>query len=280
MYEVDPAAQQPPAEPVRRAGREQARSEALAPVEVYRPEGRAPVLLLCDHAGRVIPEDLGDLGVAEADRRCHIGWDIGAADVARHLADLLDAPLVLGHVSRLVIDVNRRPYRPTSVPEVSDGTPVPGNRGLGREELRRRIRLAFLPYHRTIARRLAAFRREGRVPAVVTVHSCTPVMAGVHRPWQIGVMWNRDGRLALPVLQALRLEPGLSVGENQPYSGRSGVGYTAAFHAERTGLPNVQFEVRQDLIDAPEKALPWARRLAEALRGPLADPTLYRVRRF
>jgi predicted N-formylglutamate amidohydrolase len=166
------------------------------------------------------------------------------------------------------------------MPEVSDGTPVPGNRGLDREEIRRRIRGSFLPYHRTIARRLAAFRRAGRVPAVIGVHSCTPVLGGVARPWQVGVLWNRDGRLALPVLEALRLDPDLVVGDNQPYSGRSGIGYSVAFHAERAGLPHLQFEVRQDLFDTPDKARPWARRLALALRGPLADPNLYRIHRF
>jgi predicted N-formylglutamate amidohydrolase len=248
----------------------------LGAVELCNIEGAAPLLLLCDHAGRQIPAWLGDLGLPERERARHIGWDIGAADVTRALARLLDAPAVLCHTSRLVIDANRRPGEPTSIPRVSDGTIVPANQEIDAVGRRRRARIGFLPYHRAIARQIGRLRRHLPHPAVISVHSCTEVMGGVFRPWHVGVLWNRDERLARPVMDALAADPALNVGANQPYSGRIHNGYSIPFHAERAGLPHVTFEMRQDLIDCRERAELWARRLAAALRRPLADPLLHR----
>jgi predicted N-formylglutamate amidohydrolase len=257
------------------AGLEPAPDE-FASVEICNPEGLAPVLLLCDHAGRRIPAWLGDLGLSERERGRHIGWDIGAADVTRALSRLLDAPAALCHTSRLVIDPNRRPGEPTSIPRISDGTLVPANQQVDAAERRRRARTGFLPYHRAIARQIGGLRRRVAHPALVSVHSCTEIMGGVFRPWHVGILWNRDERLARPVLDALAADPALNVGANQPYSGRIHNGYSVPFHAERAGLPHVTFEVRQDLIEQGERAELWARRLAAALRRPLADPALYR----
>ena len=250
--------------------------ERVDAVEIHNAAGEAPVLLICDHAGRAIPPWLGDLGLNERDRARHIGWDIGAADMTRVVADRLDAPAVLCHVSRLVIDPNRRPGEPTSIPRVSDGTVIPGNQHVSVAERRRRFRLSFVPYHRAIARALAARRQRTRHPAVVSVHSCTEVMGGMWRPWHVGVLWNRDERLAQPVLAALRRDPALTVGANQPYSGRIHNGYSVPFHAERNRLPHVSFEVRQDLIGTRERAEAWGERLAAVLKAPLAEASLYR----
>lgn len=256
--------------PVRRSA-----TEPLEPVELYHPEGAAPVLVICDHAGRAVPAWLGDLGLSERERERHIGWDIGAADMTRVIAERLDAPAVLCHVSRLVIDPNRRPGEPTSIPRVSDGTVIPANQHVDETERHRRFQLSFRPYHRAIARMLARMRRRNRFPAVVSVHSCTDVMGGMWRPWHVGVLWNRDERLAAPVLQQLRQDRGLTVGANQPYSGRIHNGYSVPFHAERNGLPHVSFEVRQDLIGTRERAEAWGDRLAAVLGAPLADPAVY-----
>jgi predicted N-formylglutamate amidohydrolase len=243
-------------------------------VELCNLGGSAPVLLLCDHAGRWIPPELEDLGLPPPELARHIGWDIGAADVTRQLARLLDAPAVLCHVSRLVIDPNRKPGDPSSIPLISDGTLVPGNQDLGPEQARWRFRRFFLSYHRTVARQIGRLRREG-VPAIISMHSFTPRLGGTWRPWHAAVLWDTDPRLSAPALAALRREPGLQVGDNEPYSGRYPVGYSIPFHAARPRLPHVTFEIRQDLIETPAAAAAWAERLAGVLRQPLSDPKLY-----
>ena len=245
-------------------------------VELANPAGRAPLLLLCDHAGRRIPAWLGDLGLPAHELERHIAFDIGAADVTRRLAGLLDAPAVLCHVSRLVVDPNRLPGDPSSIPALSDGTLVPGNREVSPDEIRRRLAYAFIPYHRAVARQIAALRRRDGIPGVVSIHSFTPQLGASARPWDVAVLWEGDRRLAGPVLERLRRDPGLEVGDNEPYSGRYPVGYSIPFHAARTGLPHVTFEVRQDLIATRAEADDWAGRLAEVLREPLSDRKLYR----
>jgi predicted N-formylglutamate amidohydrolase len=254
-----------------------ARSEADRDqlVETFNLEGGAPVLVLCDHAGRWIPPELDDLGLPPMEVARHIGWDIGSADVARHLARLLDAPAVLCHVSRLVIDPNRKPGDPSSIPAISDGTLVPGNQDLSAEQVRSRQSLVFVPYHRAGARRIAHLRRRHGVPVVISVHSFTPRLANAARPWDVAVLWDTDCRLAAPVLANLRRDPTLCVGDNEPYSGRYPVGYSIPFHAARPRLPHVTFEVRQDLIATRETAEAWAERLAGVLRAPLSDRKLY-----
>ena len=246
-------------------------------VEVHHASGRAPVLLLCDHAGRVVPPELAGLGVGAEALARHIGWDIGAADVTRELAQRLDAPAILNHVSRLVIDPNRRPGSETSIPEISDGCVVPGNQGLDRTAVVERVLRYFLPYHRTIARHIAAFRRRGEVPAVIAVHSFTPRLNGEDRPWQVGVLWRGDTRLAAPVLAALRARGDLVVGDNQPYSGLREFGFTVQFHAQRPRLPHVMFELRQDEIATGPDALRYAEILHEVLAPALATPGLHTI---
>jgi predicted N-formylglutamate amidohydrolase len=270
MFEVDPTVAD-------RAASVREEADRAAPlVERCRPDGRAPVLLLCDHAGRQIPRRLDHLGLPEQELCRHIGWDIGAADVTRRLAVLLDAPAVLCHSSRLVIDPHRKPGDPGSIPEISDGTYVPGNQDLGQAERHRRLQELFIPYHQAIARALARLRRRVGIPAIVSIHSFTPIMQRGWRPWQVAVLWDEDDRLAAPVLDRLRQDASLEVGDNEPYSGRYPVGYTIPFHARRAGLPHVTFELRQDLIDTRPRAEAWAERLASVLHAPLQAPELYR----
>ncbi|WP_159710404.1 N-formylglutamate amidohydrolase [Geminicoccus flavidas] len=248
----------------------------MTTLELYRTERTAPCLVVADHAGRMVPEGI-ELGVDPHDLARHIGWDIGAATVSRRLADRLNCGAILCHVSRLVIDPNRRPRLPASMPVVSDGTVVPGNRDLAEADITRRIRDHFLPYHRAIARWLGSRRRAGIVPALIAVHSFTPRMLGQSRPWQVGVLWRGDRRLAQPLLDGLRRDPRLCVGDNQPYSGEQDFGYTVNFHAQRTYIPHVMVELRQNEIDRTETALAWADRLADLLAPALADPKLYQI---
>ncbi len=247
------------------------------PFEMINPSGGAKVVLLCDHASRAIPRRLGGLGLPEASLRDHIAWDVGSADLTRCLADLLDAPAVLAGYSRLVIDCNREIDDPSSIARESDGVTVPGNLDVDATVAARRAAACFWPYHRAAERVIEGFIRRGLTPVVIAVHTFTPEMGGVKRPWHVGVLWHRDERLARPVLDALSADPSICVGDNQPYRGSFPAGYSIPNHAAIRGLPNLQLEVRQDLVETREGAASWAGILARALEGPLGDPGLYNV---
>jgi predicted N-formylglutamate amidohydrolase len=247
------------------------------PVERLGGTPAADTLLVCDHAGRRVPAGLGDLGLAVTEFDRHIAWDIGAADVARRLAAALAAPLVLSVYSRLVGDCNRRPADPGFAPETSDGTAVPANRGLSAAQRVARAAALHAPYHAAVAAELAAMRGRGAIPAVVSMHSCTPVFKGVARPWHVGVLWSGDRRLAGRLIDALAARGDLCVGDNQPYDARDGHGFTMGEHCERAGLPHALLEIRQDLIDTREGAARWATILEAALRPILADSALRRI---
>jgi predicted N-formylglutamate amidohydrolase len=238
--------------------------------EIVNAAGAAPLVLVCDHASNRVPRALHHLGLAPAPLREHIAWDIGAADVARRLARRFDAPLALTNYSRLVIDCNRALEDPSSIAAESDGVPVPGNRGLSPGERLQRAETLFRPYHDAVAR-LIAKKAEVEAPALVSVHSFTPVFQRTRRPWHVGVLWNADGRIALPLLAGLRAMPDLAVGDNEPYSARDGVGYTIAVHAERAGRAHVALEIRQDLIATLAGAEHWAGIVGDALAAALGE---------
>ena len=247
-----------------------------APFEVFNPEGTAPVVFLCDHASNRVPRGLDCLGLPPAELERHIAWDIGAAAITRRLAAHFDAPAVLAGYSRLVIDCNRRLEDAQSILALSDGTAVPGNRDLTARDVAARAGACFEPYHRACAAVLGRVEARGEVPAVVMMHSFTPAMNGALRPWHAGVLWDGDdGRMALPLLRALRARDGLHVGDNEPYSGTSPHGHTMPAHAARHGRANVQIEVRQDLVSDEAGIERWSAILIEALTGVLADPALY-----
>jgi predicted N-formylglutamate amidohydrolase len=251
------------------------------PFEILHPERRAPLLIICDHASRAMPRALGQLGLDETLLMRHIGWDIGAAAVTRRLAALLDAPAVLCGYSRLVIDCNRGLGDPTSIPEESDGVAVPGNVGLTPAARVARVEGIFRPYHAAIEAQLAAFAERGIVPVVFSVHSFTPVMNGFARPWHVGVLWDKDPRVPVPLIAELAAaDPRRIVGDNEPYSAREPSGYSIRTHAEPAGLPHAAVEIRQDLIDTPSGAAQWADILAAGLAAILARPDLNRVERF
>lgn len=237
---------------------------------VHNAEGKAPLLLLCDHASRAVPKALGTLGISEEELSRHIGWDIGGLDAARELSKVLDAPLVASGYSRLVIDCNRWPGGEGSTPEVSDGTPVPANRGLTKNQIEARAEACFWPYHREVDRQLDRMTGGGRKVGMLVVHSFTPQMNGFKRPWHVGVLWNDDPRLPEPLLVELRRESSLIVGDNEPYSARDSYEYTLTAHARSRALPHCSLEVRQDLIRTADEARAWGRRLAPAIDAALA----------
>ncbi|WP_179953939.1 N-formylglutamate amidohydrolase [Denitrobaculum tricleocarpae] len=247
-----------------------------APFEILREDGTAPVVLVCDHATRFIPRALSRLGLDETDLARHIAWDIGAADVTRHLSGILNAPAVISHFSRLVVDPNRKLDHDSSIPDISDGVTIPGNRAISATDRQARLETFFYPYQNAIARTLdERAEATGVEPVLISLHSFTPVMEGVERPWKIGVLWNEDGRLAQPLIDRLRAS-GIMVGDNEPYSGRIGFGYTTEAHGDARGLANVLIEVRQDLIDTHHGAREWAATLGQVLRETLKNPELYK----
>lgn len=233
-----------------------------APFAVEREAGASPFVLICDHAGLRVPQALGDLGVAEHERRRHIGWDIGAAGLARELARRLDAFLITQTYSRLVIDCNRPPGSPGSIVTRSEHTDVPGNRDLSPVQARAREREIFTPYHDRIETELGRRAALGLPTILVSVHSFTPVFSGATRPWQLGVLYNRDTRVAQALLGLIRSEGRWVVGDNQPYAVGDTSDYAIPVHGEQRGLPHVELEVRQDLIEDQAGQADWGERIA------------------
>jgi len=229
---------------------------------IHRAQGASPYMLLADHAGQQVPQALQRLGLPQAELDRHIGWDIGIGGVTRALAARLDAWAIEQTYSRLLIDCNRPLASPTLIPEVSDGTVVPGNAGLSDAQRQQRIDAIHAPYHARIDAELAARADAGRPTLLVMMHSFTPVMNGVARPWHAGVLYHRDTRFAHALLHALRDEGDLVVGDNQPYSVSSSSDYAVPVHGEGRGLVHVELEIRQDLIADAAGQHAWAERLA------------------
>lgn len=240
-------------------------SEEVPPVREDNASGRSPFLLACDHYGRLIPRVLGDLGVPAAERMRHIAWDIGIAGVAEALSGHLDAHLIAQRYSRLVIDCNRPPEVPSSIPRLSEATAIPGNEGLAGDAVAARRQAIFQPYHRRIGEVIERRLREGVPTVLVSLHSFTPVYAGVARPWHVGTLYHRDIRLPPLLLELLRAEPGLVVGDNEPYAVSDETDYTIPVHGEARGLMNSGLEIRQDLIADRAGQRQWAHRLARIL---------------
>nr|WP_251006559.1 N-formylglutamate amidohydrolase [Stenotrophomonas sp. ISL-67] len=229
---------------------------------VHRAHGTSAYVLLADHAGQQVPRALDGLGLPQAELDRHIGWDIGIAGVTRALAARLDAWAIEQTYSRLLIDCNRPLSSPTLIPETSDGTVVPGNAGISDVQRQQRIDAIHVPYHARIDTELAARADATRPTLLVMMHSFTPVMNGVARPWHAGVLYHRDTRFAHALLQALRDEGDLVVGDNEPYSVSSTSDYAVPVHGEGRGLLHVELEIRQDLIADAAGQFAWAARLA------------------
>lgn len=234
-------------------------------VAVENAAGAGPFVLVCDHAVNDLPDGYGGLGLDAAALASHIAWDPGALGVSRAIGRALDAPLVFPRISRLVIDCNRAPDAPDSIVTVSENTSVPGNRDLAREERRARVRAIYTPFHGAIDAVLDDRQARGLPSAIVAVHSFTPVYRGEARPWHVGILSNRDRRLAGHLIAALGADGDLVVGDNEPYSPADRVYHTLERHAEARGLPCVMIEIRNDLIATPQDEAAWAKRLRRHL---------------
>lgn len=248
-----------------------------AAVVVERPDSTSPYLFVCDHYGNRIPRKLGSLGVDHADLQRHIAWDVGVSGLAEEFARRFDATLVKQLYSRLVIDCNRPLDAAGSIPVVSEDTEIPGNRDITPVEVAARRAEIFAPYHDTIAglidRRLAA----GMPTILLALHSFTPVYHGEARPWHVGLLYNRDARLAELFLKLLAEDENLCLGDNQPYTVDDFSDYTIPVHGEQRHIPHLLFELRHDMIGCEADQYRWAHRLAGSLERALEhSPELMR----
>lgn len=234
-------------------------------------------LLVCDHASCRVPAALDDLGLPEDELRRHIGWDTGAAAVTRHMAELLNAQAILAGYSRLVIDCNRPEKAPDRIPEVADGTVIPGNQALDDDAKQARIEAFFTPYHGAVRAALDDLTARGPVPVLLAIHSFTPQLRGeAPRPWQVAICYDQDQRMSAPMIPSLRAE-GFIVGDNEPYDFGPLTDYTVPEHAEARGLPHLLVEIRADGIAREEDCRAWAERLCRHIRPILEMPENQRI---
>jgi predicted N-formylglutamate amidohydrolase len=223
-------------------------NEEPPPFTVDNPAGTSPFVIVADHAGRYLPPRLERLGLSDTECASHIAWDIGIGAVCGLMGTGLDAVVIRQNYSRLIIDCNRMPGSVESILELSELTHVSGNIDLSEADKAGRLAEIFQPYHGRITAELDQRRDAGRPTVLVAMHSFTPVYKVVARPWQVGVLYNRDRRLAAALMELLRAEPGLKVGDNEPYTVSDATDYTIPVHGEQRQLPHVAVEIRQDLI--------------------------------
>ncbi|MEP3429862.1 MAG: N-formylglutamate amidohydrolase [Roseibium sp.] len=237
-------------------------------VEVLNAGGAGSLVLICDHASNHLPSPYDQsLGLSEVDKSAHIAWDPGALGVARALSEKLDAPLVYTTVSRLVVDCNREEDRPDLIPCVSESTQISGNQDLSSEEINARLELVHRPFHAAIDTLLDQRLKRERPTAVVSIHTYTPVYKGVKRPWEIGLIADKDRSIADPVLAELNSQSDLTVGDNEPYSPADGVYYTIRKHGEDRSLPCLMIEIRNDEVSTANEEARWADMLAPLLKS-------------
>jgi predicted N-formylglutamate amidohydrolase len=234
--------------------------------DIQNADSDNKLLFVVDHASQYIPPVYSNLGLEDHSLlHRHIAWDIGIEDVTRRLAEKVAATAVYARFSRLLLDANRYPDDPASTPEVSDGVEIPANLNLSADEKARRVEGYFQPYHSAIEARLNEKIEIHTEPLLISMHSFTPVMNDFERPWHIGVLWDRDDRVAAPLLKILRQNRSLAVGDNEPYSARDPLGYTMSEHGTERNIPHVAIEIRQDLIDTHQGAEKWACIMADAM---------------
>ena len=239
--------------------------------------GDKPIIISCDHASNRIPKALNKLGLAQEELLRHIAWDIGAAQVAKLVAESLQATLLTNNYSRLVVDCNRYLSDPSAFSTVSDTTEIVGNQNLSEFDKAQRAESIYYAYHRAIHKELDKHIVGDQCPVLLSIHSFTPELKSnsINRPWEIGVLWDKDPRIPLALLDALRKDSKLIVGDNQPYSGRDLADYTVDHHAEKHGFAHTSIEIRQDLLQSEEGIAEWSERLSDIFSAMLEKPEFY-----
>ena len=249
-------------------------TDSIAPT-ILHPKSREGVVILCDHATNHIPDGYENLGLGQDVLESHIGWDIGAADVARCMSFMMNVPAVFAPASRLLIDCNRHPENPALVPATSDGVSVPANQQLSASSIEHRKKAYYDPFHNVCSELIQDHIDEGHSPLIIGLHSFTPTMDGIERPWQIGFMWDEDPRLAQAMIGLIERETDLVVGINEPYSGKE-LYHTMQRHGEFHGLPQCVIEIRNDLITEGEGMIrQWAALLADCLDECMSRDDLF-----
>jgi len=233
-----------------------------SPFKVLNERSDYPVVLVCEHAGRAVPANLHSLGLDEDAFDLHIAWDIGAEALSRTLAKQLGATAILQPYSRLVIDCNRPTDAPDAMPEVSDHVEVPGNTGLSGEARRARIDEIFTPFQQTIDEALD----RGHVKAAFSIHSFTPEMDDLARPWDIAFLYRKDQETSHRLAAMIGEENhNLMIGFNQPYQISDLSDWFVPKHAEPRNLPHSLIEVRNDRLCSEQAITAWANRLGNAI---------------
>ncbi len=239
------------------------------PFTLFNADNCSATLILCDHATNIVPDCVNDgtLGISDQDMNRHIAFDIGAKGVSQHLAKALNATMISSNFSRLVIDPNRGEDDPTILMKIYDGTIIPGNRHADKAERERRLEKFHRPYHQQITQQINAVIKRGQTPVIISIHSYTPKLRNrPKRPWHVGILWDQDARMPVPLIKKLRAMPDICVGENEPYAGGFH-GDTLYLHATKRNIPNVLIEIRNDLIDTEQGQQKWA----DILAGPLRE---------
>jgi predicted N-formylglutamate amidohydrolase len=256
------------------------RSTVFAPFDLVEGDRKRGIVLVADHARRDLPEEYGSLGLPAAQLERHIAYDIGVETVTRELAAALDVPAVIANYSRLLIDPNRGEDDPTLIRQLYDGTVVPGNYPMAPEERERRLDGFYRPYHDAVGAMIASVAQaSGKAPFIFSVHSFTPAMQGIARPWHVGILWDLDDRVARPLIDMLAQDRNLVVGDNEPYDGALR-GDTMFKHAIVNGFPHALIEIRQDLIADQKGAIAWAERLAPIVDAIDRRPDIHDVKMF
>jgi len=252
------------------------------PVRIENLTGKGRAVVVCDHASNRVPKSLKNLGLGKKDLAKHIAWDPGTEVIGKYLSKALDAPAVYAQYSRLVVDLNRGEDNKECMRDESDHIRIPRNVGLTDAEREQRLNEIFWPYHAAIDKAVTRFTGKGIIPMFLSIHSFTPKMDGFKRPWEIGILWNHEEKLARQLAKNLRAQnPGMTVGENEPYSLKS-VNYsknTISTHAEGRGLPYIIVEFRQDLVGDRKGALKWGKIFLKALQPILDDKATYTQRK-
>ncbi len=246
----------------------------FVPFEIIEGDYDRAMVLLADHAMNRLPPEYGSLGLSDGAFSRHIAYDIGIEGLTRKLAARLGIPAVLGCFSRLLIDPNRGEDDPTLIMKISDGAIIPGNYPISQEEWNRRLDTYHRPYHRAVERTIAKAGASGKAPLILSLHSFTPTWKGVPRPWHAAVLWDTDDRAVLPLIQMLREDGSLLIGDNEPYDGALR-GDTMYRHCMTSGTPHALLEVRQDLIGDDAGIEEWAERLAPIFARLNDDPALH-----
>ncbi len=233
-----------------------------SPAILVNEQGRSPYVLICEHASNRVPKALGTLGLGAADLQRHIAWDIGAESVARTLARLIDAPLILQRYSRLAYDCNRPPESPAAMPAISEVTDIPGNMNLSAADRLARIQQIYRPFHDAVSRVLDARAADGQKSMVISIHSFTPLYKGKSRALELGILHDRDASFSSMLIKRF---PSVDARLNEPYGPKDGVLHTLNLHAAPRGLKHAMIELRNDLISSERSQQSWAQRLSVPL---------------